>query len=230
MKRCSGPIVVALLAALSITGMSQANERPAPGGPGADAHWATAAKNGFGTANTLRSKVWFTLAEGVLTEVYYPTLDLPNVQNLQLIVVTPEGKVETETDNTIHRLHVAGSQQALSFRQENVAKSGAYSIYKSYATDPQHNTLLVQISFQSLTAAPLNCSLYVYFDPSLNNSGLHDSGWTDNNALLANDSNIASALVAAPAFTETTNGYLGSSDGLTDLRKTQQLSHYQRAT
>src|SRR5262249_35171755 len=72
--------------------------------------------------------------------------------------------------------------------------------------------------------------LYVYFDPSLNNSGLHDSGWTDNDALLANDSNIASALVAAPAFTETTNGYLGSSDGLTDLRKTQQLSHYQRAT
>src|SRR5262249_57722917 len=72
--------------------------------------------------------------------------------------------------------------------------------------------------------------LYVYFDPSLNNSGLHDSGWTDNDALLANDSNIASALVGAPAFTETTIGFLGSSDGLTDLRKTQRLSHYQRAT
>jgi len=35
-----------------------------------DAHWATAAKNGFGTSNTLASKVWFTLADGVMTEVF----------------------------------------------------------------------------------------------------------------------------------------------------------------
>ena len=53
-----------------------------------DAHWATAAKNGFGTSTTLSSKVWFTLANGVMTEVFYPTIDLPNVQTLQLYVDT----------------------------------------------------------------------------------------------------------------------------------------------
>src|SRR5258708_40147330 len=72
----------------------------APGAPGADAHWLSAAKNGFGTSTTARSKIWFTLTGGMLSEVYYPTIDKPNVQSLQLIVVTPDGKIETESDDT----------------------------------------------------------------------------------------------------------------------------------
>src|SRR6266403_4680235 len=76
----------------------------APGAPGQDAHWPSAAKDGFGTANSIRSKVWFTLADGVMTEVYYPSLDVPNVQTLQLIVVPAGGKVETESEDTIHSL------------------------------------------------------------------------------------------------------------------------------
>ena len=63
-------------------------------GQGQDAHWPTAAKNGFGTSTTLASKVWFTLADGVMTEVFYPTLDVPNVQTLQFQVST-YGKIET---------------------------------------------------------------------------------------------------------------------------------------
>src|SRR6185503_9672742 len=70
-----------------------------------DAHWATAAKNGFGTSVSLSSKVWFTLANGVMTEVFYPTVDLPNVQTLQLYVDTG-GRIETEIDSTHHRLEV----------------------------------------------------------------------------------------------------------------------------
>src|SRR6185295_4385036 len=81
---------------------SQATNALAPGAPGDDAHWPSAAKNGFGTSNTLASKVWFTLTGGVMTEVYYPRLDVPNVQTLQLIVVGD--KVETESEDTVHRL------------------------------------------------------------------------------------------------------------------------------
>ena len=33
---------------------------------------------------------------------FLPTLDKPNVQSLQLLIVTPEGKVETETADTLH--------------------------------------------------------------------------------------------------------------------------------
>src|SRR5215207_4118692 len=137
---------------------------------GADAHWPTAAKNGFGTSTSLTSKVWFTLANGVMTEVFYPTLDVPNVQTLQLLIMS-DGKIETEIEDTTHRLELP-NQDSLTFRQVNSAKSGQYTITKTYITDPGRNTVLIDLDFSSRTPARVS----VYYDPSLNNSGGHDSG------------------------------------------------------
>jgi len=211
--------------------LDQTTKTIAPGGPGNDAHWPTAAKDGFGTANTIASKVWFTLCDGVLSEVFYPTLDVPNVQMLQLIVVG--ANVETESQDTTHRTEVL-DPRALTFRQINTARSGYYTITKTYVTDPERNTVLIDIQFASRMAA----SVYVYYDPSLNNSGMHDSAWTEGDALVAIDGNKASALVSSSGFAfrdeamralgrvpeganelEATNGYLGTSDGLTELKK-----------
>jgi glucoamylase len=158
---------------------------------GTDAHWATAAKNGFGTSNTLASKVWFTLAEGVLTEVFYPTIDIPNVQTLQIYVDTGE-RVETEIDDTIHRLELP-NPEALTFRQINTANSGAYTITKTYITDPRRNTVLIDIDFNSRGDLPA----YVRYDPSLNNSGWHDVWGYVRGALLSTDKNITSALMSS---------------------------------
>jgi glucoamylase len=47
------------------------------------------AKQGIGTALSLRSKIWFTLEGGSLTEVFYPTADMANVQLMQFVVVDP---------------------------------------------------------------------------------------------------------------------------------------------
>ncbi|HKU76784.1 MAG TPA: glycoside hydrolase family 15 protein [Pyrinomonadaceae bacterium] len=156
-----------------------------------DAHWATAAKNGFGTSTTLSSKVWFTLANGVMTEVFYPTVDLPNVQTLQVHVHTGE-RVETEIDDTIHRLELP-NPAALTFRQINTAKSGAYTITKTYITDPRRNTVLIDIDIHSRN----NLLAIVIYDPSLNNSGWHDSGSMVRDAVLAKDKNISSALMSS---------------------------------
>ena len=211
---------------------AQATKTRVPGRPGQDAHWQSAAKDAFGTATTTASKVWFTLSGGVLTEVYYPTLDVPNVQTLQLIVVDGPG-VETESEDTIHRLELF-DRRSLAFRQINTAKSGNYTITKRYLTDPQRNTILIDIEFKSRTAV----QVYVYYDPSLNNSGMHDSAWTEGDALLAVDGDKASALVSSSGFAsadttvrdtlkldqqsnafQLSNGYLGTSDGLTELRR-----------
>jgi len=165
-----------------------------------DAHWATAAKNGFGTSTTLSSKVWFTLAEGVMTEVFYPTLDLPNVQTLQ-VYVDNGGQTETEIKDTTHRLEIP-NPAALTFRQINTAKSGAYTITKTYITDPRHNTVLIDIDFDSrgdLTA-------YVSYDPSLNNSGWHDVSGFVPDALLATDKNVSSALMSSCGITALSSG------------------------
>jgi glucoamylase len=157
---------------------------------GPDAHWPTAAKNGFGTSNTLDSKVWFTLADGVMTEVFFPTLDVPNVQILQLQIAVG-AKVETEVDDTFHRIELP-NPNSLTFRQVNTARNGQYTITKTYITDPRQNTVLIDVQFVSRTPVQLS----VYYDPSLNNSGLHDSGWTEGEALVAVDGNKASALLS----------------------------------
>ena len=201
-------LLIMLMGIASSTLLAQTTNLSAPGAPGGDAHWLSAAKNGFGTSNTLRSKVWFTLTGGVLSEVYYPTLDVPNVQSLQLIIVTPEGKVETESEDMTHSMVVIDDARSLSFRQDNTAKSGAYVISKSYVVDPQRDSLLLQVSFRSRTSESIAYKLYVAYDPSLNNSGMHDSAWTEGDALLAADDDKASALIADPAFAETTNGFL----------------------
>lgn len=53
--------------------------------------WAPAAKNFIGTSAGTPSRVYFTGAEGVLTEVFYPTLD--RVQNVDLqFLVTDAAK------------------------------------------------------------------------------------------------------------------------------------------
>src|ERR1041384_8361092 len=124
-----------------------------------DAHWATAAKNGFGTSNTLTSKVWFTLADGVMTEVFYPTLDMPSVKTLQFQVVLGT-KIENEVDDTLHRLHLP-NPSSLMFRQINRAKTGAYTISKTYVTDPRRSSVLIRVDFDTAT----NAQLYVNYDP-----------------------------------------------------------------
>ncbi|HYY55864.1 MAG TPA: glycoside hydrolase family 15 protein, partial [Pyrinomonadaceae bacterium] len=215
-------------AAAQATAQRQQQQQQPPGAPGRDAHWAGAGKDGVGTSNTLDSKVWFTLADGTLTEVYYPAVDVANVQTLQFLVAGGDGKlVETESEDTTHRIENL-DYRSLSFRQLNTARSGDYAITKTYTADPERHTVLINVEFKSLRRGPH--ALYVYYDPSLNNSGMHDAAWTEGDALLAIDADKASALVSSRGFEETTNGYSGTSDGLTQLRKEGKInSSYARA-
>jgi len=210
-------ITLILLALATMSGArAQGVNNLAPGGPGKDAQWESAGKEGVGTSTTLKSKVWFTLRDGVMTEVYYPTVDVANVRVLQFIIVSPDRKhVEVESEDTTHFLDTL-DPRSLSFRQVNRAKSGAYTIGKTYIVDPKRHTIQVIVHFETRNNVPY--SLYVYYDPSLNNSGMHDSAWTQGNALLASDAGKASALISSTGFDEMTNGYFETSDGLTELR------------
>src|ERR1051325_945806 len=163
-------------------------------GQASDAHWPTAAKNGFGTSTTVASKVWFTLADGVMTEVFYPTLDVPNVQMLEFGLFIGGG-IEHEIHYTTHYLEIPNSD-SLTFRQVNKAKSGKYTITKTYITDPRRNTVLIDLELDTSEAAEIG----VYYDPSLNNSGMHDTAWVEGDAWLAIDGNKASALIPSCGF------------------------------
>jgi glucoamylase len=56
------------------------------GWPGIEPRWTHRDKGGVGTAYSVSSRIWFTLWNGVITEVYYPTVDHPQIRGLQYLV------------------------------------------------------------------------------------------------------------------------------------------------
>src|SRR3954453_8682322 len=187
----------------------------APGAPGDRALWTPGDKHGFGTSTTVTSTVWHTLGGGELTEVYYPDLGTPAVRDLQFVITDGKSWTDRERQDTRHTVSLT-DPRSLSYRQVNTDPDGRYRITKTYTTDPIRSTLLIRVHFESLTNTPLR--LYALYDPSLSGNGDDDSGLTAGTALVASDAKAASALVAAPAFTKTSNGYLGASDGWSDLQ------------
>src|SRR4051812_1215019 len=179
-------LLIFIISLSPATLFAQTTNNLAPGAPGRDAQWESAGKEGVGTSTTLESKVWFTLRGGVMTEVYYPTVDVANTISLQLVVVGGEagGRVETEEDDATHKVEVIDAR-SLSFRQVNTARSGAWTITKTYATDPARPSVLIDVKFESRGGGPY--AVYAYLDPALNNSGMHDSAWSEGGALLASD-------------------------------------------
>src|SRR5580658_1746754 len=52
--------------------------------------WASARKDMVGDSLG-SSRVWFTVAEGIVTEVYYPRIDIPQIKDLGFIVADNRG-------------------------------------------------------------------------------------------------------------------------------------------
>ena len=202
-------------------------QRLAPDSPGRDAQWATAGKQAIGTSASIKSKVWFTLAEGALTEVYYPNVTVANVHKLEFVVVNPKTrKVETETEDAIHKIRVL-RPDSLSFQQINAAKSGEWTITKTYTTDPERDSVLIDVKFAPKNK---NLNLYVYYDPSMDNQGMDGLAFTQDKNLVAVKNNKVSYLIFSSEISEVTNGFYQTSDGLEQLGKYGKIiERYDRA-
>ncbi|MDQ3713272.1 MAG: glycoside hydrolase family 15 protein [Acidobacteriota bacterium] len=188
---------------------------------GKNAKWESAGKQGIGTAFNLQSKIWFTLQDGSLTEVFYPMADNANVQYLQFVVVNSKTKtVETERDDAAHQIKIA-DVNSLSFEQINRAND--WEIRKIYTTAVERNSLLVDVQFLTKNK---NLELYVFYNPSLKNSGIKDTAWTETDTLLSNEADVFSALKISGGFTESTNGFFGVSDGLEQLKRFGRIRNF----
>jgi glucoamylase len=183
----------------------------APGGPGTMPTWTPGSKEAVGTATTTDSHVWYTLQGGVLSEVYYPRLDTADVRTLEFAV--SDGKrVWLESRDLLHSIKRI-SENALVYQQIGRDRAGSFTLSKTYVTDPQRDTLLIDVEF----SGPAGDSLYVLYDPSLKNSGYGDTGFTQSDALVTQKEDMATALVSSGGFAQMSSGFAGASDGLTDL-------------
>lgn len=217
-RTVTGLVLTMVMAASLVAGPATAGPvgtGVAPGAPGDAASWTRADKHGFATAASLDSRVWLTLDEGRMTEVYFPDLGTPSVRDLQLIVSDGRTFAVRERDATTQRIELLDSG-ALAYRQTNTDAQGRFRIVKTYVTDPARDALLVDVRFESLTDR--DYQVYVRYDPSLTNDGTDDTGTSRRYALLASDGATASALTSWPRFTRTSSGYLGTSDGWADLQ------------
>ena len=226
MKRKILVLTLAACAAVYVGQQSIQAQSVAPGGPGGNADWLPANKTGFGTSYTTASNVWFTLEGGRLSEVYYPRIDTPSVRNLDFVVTDGQSfAVQAQDASTFTRLV---NPESLTYQIVNTDTANRWRLTTTFVTDPSRATLLINVEFTSLNGQPYQ--LYAVYQPQLNNpmveAPLNESGITQGAALLASDAQmqVASALVASPAFTETSNGYLGTSDGGTDLSRHYQLT------
>ncbi len=78
----------------AVPAATAARATAAPGGPGTASYFDLARKDCVGTATGTGSKVWYTVADGVLSDVYEPTIDNTNVGTLQYVVT--DGRTFTD--------------------------------------------------------------------------------------------------------------------------------------
>ncbi|RSM86400.1 glucan 1,4-alpha-glucosidase [Kibdelosporangium aridum] len=179
---------------------------PALGQTGANPGYLPADKQGFGTARSIESPVWFTLGRGGMTETFYPDLSTPASRRLDFVVTDGRAFVQRLSD-----VRVRTEQDRLSYRQ--IANGRGWTATVTYVTDPARAS--VMIDFELRSHRPLRG--HVLYEPTLSAKGVDDQGKSVGDALVASDGTAASALVAEPPFFATSTG------NLRNLQQTGQL-------
>jgi glucoamylase len=217
-------------------------------GPGMLSHFDLARKDCLGTARNTTSKVWFTVANGVLSDVYFPTADNTNVETLQLVVTDGKTFTDLQTRDMTYTVQAVDAR-SLDCRVTSTAKSGRYRITTDYLTDPGRNSVVMRIQFEPQEGDNADYHVYLHYDLSINGNGGGgsgngggDSGVVDTSTghpvPVAFDTNttsqavnrtyavpVFSALDASRPFSRVSNGFAGAaSDGLVQLDAAHALT------
>src|SRR4051794_35986104 len=193
---------------------------PAPGGPGIPPRWTRSDKDGVGTAYSALSTVWFTLSRGVLNEVYYPTIDRPQVRDLQYLVTDGETFFHDERRG-LHSTHEYLAPHALGFRVTSADPDGRYRLVKEIITGPHHPCLLIRTRVEGDEALLAKLKLYALLAPHLEVGGWGNNGHVTQTPwcklLTAHKGNTWLALACSIPFSRASCGYVGVNDGWQDL-------------
>ncbi|HET6867021.1 MAG TPA: glucodextranase DOMON-like domain-containing protein, partial [Solirubrobacteraceae bacterium] len=221
---------------------------PAPAGtaPGSESYFDLARKDCVGTARNTSSKVWFTVADGVLSDTYWPTVDATNVHTLQYLVTDGRTFTDLQTRDMTYKVLPDFTGMSCTVVATPKAARG-YSITTTYIADPGHDAVLMRTRFN----APRGDQLYVRLDPlaggtgggGTQNAGGNSAVVTSQGAPVASNTNTVTnasnrdyavptfmALESSDGFSSASVGYADSaSDGLTMLDSARALTPYNSA-
>lgn len=217
----------------------------APGAPGAATTWASAAKTGAGASYEAYvdgryqdggptgavSKVWFSIADGILTETMYGLIHEAQIKSLRFAMVGTDGLSLEGTDTTARSeyLHVDGAGRPLSpaYRIVTEDAGAGYRIEKRIFTDPDRNALVMRVT---ITAGSGDVTPYLILEPHMANTGGGDRAEAEATGLYAHEGSTHLALRPSAPFEAASAGFLGMSDGLADLQDHGRLTHAYAST
>ena len=209
--------------------MATLHESPrASGGPGIEPRWTRSTKDIVGTAYSSTSRVWFTGSKGVLNEIYFPTVDQPQVRDLQFLVSDGATFFHEERRDLISSTEYL-SEHGLGVRIINRDPQGRYQIVKDVVSDPHQPTVLIHVKLEGGPAFLARLHLYVLLAPHLGVAGWNNTG--NSTSIVGRDFLTAHrdgnwlALAATAPFAKQSCGYVGRTDGWQDLSENYRLDY-----
>jgi glucoamylase len=205
------------------------------GKPGIEPRWTHSNKAGIGTAYSASSHFWFTIWNGIVTEVYYPTIDRPQLRDLQFLVT--DGKTffhEEKRDLTVRMQRI--SDHALGYRCTTADPDGRYTITKEIIGDPHLPCLLMRTQITGKESAFLaGLKIFALCAPHLEIGGAGNSGYVGiangRRILMAQKGDKWMAMGATVPFSHLSCGYVGASDGWTDIHEDFKMDwEFERAS
>ncbi len=232
MKRHVLAVIVVAGALCAGVMSSAADAAVATGAPGSDSYFDLARKDCVGTARNTTSRVWFTVADGVLSDTYWPNVDATNVHTLQYVVTDGSSFTDLQTRDMSYRVVPDPTGMSCTIVASSAARH--YSITTTYIADPARDAVLMRTRFHG----PSGDQVYVRLDPLAggtggggstngggNSASLVGSVPVDANTNTVTDASnrdyavpTFEALQSSRGFGAESVGYAGSaSDGLTML-------------
>ncbi len=203
----------------------------APGHPGRPASWTSSAKSGVGTAAAVNSRVWFSIAHGVPTEVYFPTIQMPNTRVLECLVTTDSDFFSGEQEDTDHDIELI-APGVPGYRLTNTCKQKCYRLRKRLLTDPRRDVLVQEVEMEVLKGRLEDYRLYALLAPHVADQGAGNNGWVGEykgfSMLFAERCELVIAMAASVPFAAASCGYIGTSDGWTDIREHRRMTRFHR--
>jgi glucoamylase len=202
------------------------NQTKAFGSPGIEPKWTHGGKDGVGTAYAASSRVWFTLWNGIVTEVYYPTVDRPQLRDLQYLITDGTSFFHDEKRYLKSKVELL-PDHGLGYRCTNSDPAGHYAIVKEIIADPRLACVLQRTQLTGDEAFLSKLRLYALCAPHLEVGGWGNSGYVvrvaGRTVLIAEKKGTWLALAATIPFSRVSCGYVGKSDGWTDLSGNFQM-------
>ncbi|SMC02190.1 glucoamylase [Sulfobacillus thermosulfidooxidans DSM 9293] len=204
----------------------------APGAPGLEPRWTSSDKMAVGTSIAGTSRVWFTLSHGILNEIYFPRMDQANTRDAQFLVLTRDGRFLEEKRDLRHDFHYI-DPDAPAFELINTDPQGTFRIIKRIVTWPDGNVVIQQFRFEVLHGSIEDFRVFLLVAPHIGNQGAHNNAQIitlrEEPALLAWREATALCIQSTAKFKSCSVGYVGASDGWTQLYYRRTLEAYDEA-